>query len=157
MKKIILTLIMTLTIMMMPIVKAANITTMSASESTSGEITISGTVEDSVIAVATLIYDSKGENLITMQTVQVNDDNTYNATFTLDAETYVVKVADYSGGNYKTATISPNTTTSGVSSSEDYNPKTGDNILLYVVLGLISLVGLSSIAIYFKKTTKASR
>lgn len=144
MKKIILTLITLLTVMMIPMVKAADILTFSASETKDGVINVSGTVENSVVAAAILVYDSTGQNLITIETTQINDDNTFSANIAVGAGTYVVKVANYEGGDYVTATVTNGSQIPNV-------PNTLDNIGLYIVLGIITLASLITGIIYLNK------
>ena len=42
-----------------------------------------------------------------METASVSDESLYYAEVELPEGTYQVKVADYDGGDYKTATVSP--------------------------------------------------
>ena len=55
----------------------SNIKTIDASIS-NGTISVSGTTEDGVLAVAIMVYDSTETNLITMQTTSVGSDNRYS-------------------------------------------------------------------------------
>ena len=72
-----------------------------------GKISVSGSVDSSVYAVAILVYS--GDNLEYMETANVNADGTYNTELEkkFDYGTYEVRVADYNGGEYKTASIAP--------------------------------------------------
>ncbi|MBQ8992364.1 hypothetical protein IJ090_02960 [Candidatus Saccharibacteria bacterium] len=72
-------------------------------------ISISGTAEAGTLAVAILVYDEAGSELLAMETASVSDENLYYAEIGLTDGTYLVKVADYDGGDYKTATVSPET------------------------------------------------
>ena len=67
-----------------------------------GKITVSGTAETGVLAVAVTVYS--GDNLVYMETTNVNSDGTYNVELgkTFDDGIYTVKVADYNGGDYTT-------------------------------------------------------
>ena len=67
-----------------------------------GKITVSGTVDSSVYAVAVVVYS--GDNLEYMETTNVTDDGTYNVELakTFADGKYTVKVADYNGGTYET-------------------------------------------------------
>lgn len=143
MKKILM-ILASLTIMLLPIVKAADNIKMDAVESKSGVITVKGTADSSVIAVAVLVYDSTGTNLITMQTAQTNDDDTFDATISLDAATYVVKVANYTGGSYVEKTVTPSDETLKV-------PNTLDNIGSYIVVAIVALVSIIASVICIKK------
>ena len=62
-----------------------------------GKITVSGTVEDGMLAVAVQIVDSNGK-LVTLETGEVDKDNKYNLVIEVPEGTYTVKVADYEGG-----------------------------------------------------------
>ena len=66
-----------------------------------GKITVSGTVDSDVYAVAVVVYS--GDNLEYMETTNVTDDRTYNVELakTFADGTYTVKVADYNGGTYE--------------------------------------------------------
>ena len=61
--------------------------------------------EEGVLAVAVAIYDKSGENLVTVQTAAVDDDNNYQTSLELEDGSYVIKVADYEGGSYLTKKI----------------------------------------------------
>lgn len=62
-----------------------------------GKITVSGTVEDGMLAVAVQIVDSDGK-LVTLETGEVDASNKYNLAIEVQEGTYTVKVADYEGG-----------------------------------------------------------
>ena len=143
MKKILM-ILASLTIMLLPMVKAAESIKMDAVESQSGVITVEGVADSSVIAVAVLVYDSTGTNLVTMQTTQTNDDDTFKTTISLDADTYIVKVANYTGGSYVEKKVTPSDDTIKV-------PNTLDNIGSYIVIGLVALVSIIASVICIKK------
>lgn len=86
--------------------EAKEVKTISASEK-DGIVSVSGAAEDGTLAVAIMIYDQSGKNLLAMETAAVSDDSTYAAEIELASGTYVVKVADYDGGDYKTTTVTP--------------------------------------------------
>ena len=85
--------------------RAKDIKTVNVSEA-NGKISVSGTAEAGTLAVAVMIYD-EDSNLVAMETAGVSDENLYYAEVALAESTYTVKVADYDGGAYKTATVSP--------------------------------------------------
>ncbi|MBQ9017311.1 hypothetical protein IJ103_03685 [Candidatus Saccharibacteria bacterium] len=87
---------------------AKDIKTLNA-EIADGTISISGTAEAGTLAVAILVYDEAGSELLAMETASVSDENLYYAEISLADGTYLGKVADYDGGDYKTATVSPAT------------------------------------------------
>ena len=79
-----------------------------------------------------------------MVTSSVSDTKTYAETVSVDVGTYVVKVADYNGGDFKTATVTVNTNTID-------SPNTLDNIIMYIVFGVIAIVGILVGTIYLKR------
>ena len=108
---------------------AANIVTVSATgHSTSA--TVSGTAENGVTAVAIMVYDSTGTNLVIMESVSVSDNHTFNDTINLASGSYLIKVADYEGGTYSetTVTVAASNTPSGEngSGSEGGNSSSGN-------------------------------
>ena len=66
---------------------------------------VNGETEEGMLAVAVAVYDKSGKNLVTMQTAAVDDDNYYECSIELEDGHYLVKVADYQGGNYLTKSI----------------------------------------------------
>ena len=111
MKKVIASLIavLALAVAIVPTTtRAKEIKTINASEA-GGKISVSGTAEAGTLAVAVMVYDEEGENLITFETAGVSDESLYYFETEIPEGTYVVKVADYDGGNYKIATVSPKT------------------------------------------------
>ena len=72
-KSILLTILTILMCFPLISVKALNITTLSASETESGKITISGTTEAGVYAVAIEIYNEDESELVKLRTVSVDD------------------------------------------------------------------------------------
>lgn len=86
--------------------RAKDIKTINASEA-NGKISVSGTAEAGTLAVAVMVYDENGSELLAMETASVSDESLYYAEVELPEGTYQVKVADYDGGDYKTATVSP--------------------------------------------------
>ena len=99
------------------------------------KLTVSGTVEKGMRAVAILIYDEDEKNLIDVRTTYVDNDNKYEETIKIDKdEKYVVKVADYDGGRYMETKINEEDEVL----TATVNPDTSDNIKLYLSLLLIS-------------------
>ncbi|MGN0166666.1 MAG: LysM peptidoglycan-binding domain-containing protein [Acetatifactor sp.] len=91
---------------------AKTINAVNASVSSS-EITVSGTAEAGTVACVVLVYDQSGTTLQAMETCAVAGDNTYSYTLTQEfaAGTYLIKVADYEGGEYAStlAVVAENT------------------------------------------------
>ena len=82
-------------------------------------VTVSGTTDADVLAVAIQIRDSS-DTVLTMETFAVSN-GTYNASvvWPLQAGTYKVYVADYAGGDWKTKDVIVAATQSGNSNSEN--------------------------------------
>ena len=131
--------------------QAKTITSMTVIES-NGTIAIKGTAEDEVLAVAIMVYDETETNLITIETASVDEDNNFDYSIEVEKGTYVVKAADYDGGEYVTKKVSVGTTNENASttSSDSKIPNTGDTIIIFVVLLVISVLGLG-IAVLLKK------
>ncbi len=107
MKKLVITLIIALSFVAAaaPVATSAkDIKTVSAAYE-SGKIAISGTAEAGTLAVAVMVYDEKGDELLAIQTASVSNESLYYSEVELAEGNYLVKVADYDGGNYKTATV----------------------------------------------------
>ena len=111
MKKVIAGFVATLALAAMIVpatTRAKDIKTVNASEA-NGKITISGTAEAGTLAVAIMVYDKAGSELMAMETAAVSNENLYYSEITLAEDTYLIKVADYDGGNYQVKTVSPAT------------------------------------------------
>ena len=157
--KIILTaiFIVMITIILSSSVYAGTVNSIDAKEN-GGKITVSGTVDSSVYAVAVVVYS--GNNLEYMKTANVNTDRTYNTELEkkFDEGTYEVRVADYNGGEYKTVSVevkkesatTDNTNTENEvtdnktadNKEKSSNPKTGDNIVTFAIIFVIAVMGL---------------
>ena len=154
MKKI-LSLLIVLLIVITPTVFAADIKTVDASEDASGKITVKGTADDSMVAVAVSLYEEDG-TFIKVVTGSVEDDNTYEVTINMEAKKYIVRVADYNGGNYIEKAVNPDGTTEDIDTTTGEvpaakSPKTFDAILIAVAVLAISVVGVAVSARYFVK------
>lgn len=99
--------------------QAGTIATVTASAG-NGQITVSGTADDDVLAVAIFVYDSTETTLLKMKSVAVDSSHAYSDTIAVENGTYVVKVADYEGGDFNTTTVTVGTT--------NPNPDGGSNI-----------------------------
>lgn len=211
--KIILTtiFIVIITIILSSSVYAGKVDSVNATEN-EGKITISGTVDSSVYAVAVVVYS--GSNLEYMETANVNADGTYSKELDkkFDYGTYEVRVADYNGGDYKTVSVEvkkvsritnnnttensttdnatiDNSTTDNVtmdnttqnsvpenvstdntltennvteyntadSKEKSNNPKTGDNIVIYVIIFAIAVIGLVISKKFIKSKKRISK
>ena len=86
--------------------RAKDIKTINASEA-SGKVSVSGTAEAGMLAVAVMVYDESGKDLIAFETASVSDENLYYAEINVAEGKYLIKVADYDGGDFKTTTVAP--------------------------------------------------
>ena len=141
MKKI-LSILIVLLVVIAPNVFAGEIKTADASIDTNGKITVKGTTESSVVAVAVSIHDADG-NFIKVVTGSVNDDDTYEVTADMEAKKYILKVADYHGGNFIEKEVDPSTATNADEVAPVNNAPTYDAILIAVAIGVASLVGIT--------------
>ena len=146
MKKILIVLFIGLISMMLFSfnVNAKNISTIDVKNS-SNKLTVSGTTENGVLAVAVMVYS--GENLSHMETCSCNNNNySCELSKTFSKGNYTVKVADYDGGDYISKKISINIT--------EKNPQTGDNIISSIIIGGLSIVAITGCVFFLKKKKK---
>ena len=95
-------------------------------------ITYTGEMEDGSLAVMCKLYNSKDEEIDYLSS-EVNE-HKFEGTFTVTKnDTYKVSCANYEGGDIKSDTVKV---------TKAKNPKTGDTMLLYVALGVVSVVAL---------------
>lgn len=102
MKKIMIKLLPVMTLILVLALSRVNVfagsvLTVSATQE-DGAITVSGTTEAGMQAVAIMVYDKAGTTLITMETAAVSDSNAYSHAIAIEEGDYVIKVADYDGG-----------------------------------------------------------
>lgn len=130
-------------------VYAANVTALNVS-GTNNRIAVSGTTDAGVLACAILVYDSTGTNLVAMETCAASSGAySYTLTQSFAAGTYMVKVADYNGGDYATAnvtvtgttTVAAGTTGSSASvSSVPKSPKTGESTIPVILIAFAGCI-----------------
>ena len=110
----------------------------------SGTIKYNGTMEAGSTAVMCKLYDSSSNELDLLSSAVEN--TKFEGSFTVSSNgTYKVSCANYEGGEITEKTVE----VTGVK-----NPKTGDNIIMYVSLGVIALLGIGFIAFRLKKQVK---
>ena len=131
MKKL-LGFILILFVVLTPKVFALDVKTAEATIDSDGMITVKGTTPSEMMAVSINIYAEDGTTLVAVRSTQVNDDDTFEFGEKFEAKKYIVKVADYEGGNTIDIVVEPPTN----------NVKTGDNIMTYVVLLITSISSL---------------
>ena len=152
---IILTSLIALSALVIPANRADALTVDTCAVSITGNtISISGTVEDGMLATSIFIYDETGTDRLALDNVSVASDNTYSGTFEMPEGSYVVRVADYDNGAYctNTATIASattptdNTNTNSTSSSAN-RPDTGQmtNTEGASAIPAISIIAISAI------------
>ena len=129
-----------------------------------GKLTVSGEVEAGMLAVAVQVYD-QNDQFVKLETGAVNSQNKYEVVFTIPEGIYTVKVADFDGGevvtkkvneevqdNQKEDTKEDKTEESETSS----NPKTGDNIIMFVSIFAVATLGVF-ITIKLNRKRKVSK
>lgn len=85
------------------VAKAMDITSLSASTS-ADSVTVEGSTEEGVYAVAITIYDKETSELVKYYTTQV-DNAAFSETFQLPYGSYEIRVADYDGGPFSSALV----------------------------------------------------
>ena len=147
---------------------------------TNNKISVDGTVDNGVLAVAIMIYEEDGTTLVTMETTSVDSNDKYSDTIDVvtAGKKYIVKAANYDGGTYVTAEVdgtvndsnnntnnensnnsNNNTTNTETSNKVDNttNPKTGDNIIIFSIIFVIALTGILVTFIINKKRVKNNK
>ena len=138
-----------------------------------GKVTVSGTVESGMLAVAVQVLDSNG-NLVKLETGAVDADNKYKVEIKLADGQYTIKVADYDGGEVATnqnnsnsensTTTTDNTTNPNNETSKETtvivnnsnNPSTGDKVMTFVGIFAAALA-IMIIALIFNKSKSAGK
>ena len=144
MKKI--SLLMLLILLIVPLnVRAAEIKVLeldvSAKDNT---IKYNGTMDDGATAVMCKLFNSEEDEVDKLSSAV--DGHKFAGEFTIDKnDTYTIYCANYEGG----AISSKEVIVSEI--KELVAPKTGDNILTYVGIGAIGLIGIAASVIVFKK------
>ena len=127
-------------------VKAANVKTFDA-KLEDGVITVSGTTEDDVYAVAITVYDKNGEALIAMQSTAVDENLKFTDEIVVSKDDeYIVKSANYEGGDYLTVTVGEPSKYDVVakdSTKEDRDAVKAVNTILDKIVGDKALEGVS--------------
>ena len=86
---------------------------------TNNKISVDGTVDNGVLAVAIMVYEEDGTTLVTMKTTSVDSNDKYSDTIDVTAgKKYIVKAANYDGGEYITKKVTEET------KKEDEKPDT---------------------------------
>lgn len=144
MKRILLRVLiigLALTILFPLSVSAKSIPTINVTNN-NNKLTVSGTTENGVLAVAIMVYS--GNDIYHMETCSSNDNKfSCELSKTFAIGDYIVKVADYDGGTYISKNISVKGDTSV--SVKDETPKTGtiEYIGITTLIITISVLGIS--------------
>lgn len=127
-------------------VNAATINVKSLDATADGAtINYNGEMEDGSVAVLCKLY--KGDEELDFLSSQVNS-NKFEGTLTAPtAGTYIVKCANYEGGEIKEVEV---TTTQDAST----NPTTGDPIYTYIAIGAVALIIVGVIVVILTKKKK---
>lgn len=99
---------------------------------TDNKISVDGTVDNGVLAVAIMVYEEDGTTLVKMETTSVDSNDKYSDTIVVTAgKKYIVKAANYNGGTYVTTEVeTPTPSTNKPTPSVDKptpSAQTGDN------------------------------
>lgn len=143
MKKL-LGFILILFVVLAPKALALDVKTAEATLDSNGTLTVKGTTPSEMMAVSINIYEEDGTTLVAVRSTQVNDDDTFEFTEKFEAKKYVVKVADYEGGNTIDIAVEPSNS----------NVKTGDSIYNYVIIGIVSVIGIVGTSLFIYKKSK---
>lgn len=116
------------------------------------EIKYNGEVEEGSYAVMCKLLNDEEELDLLSSPV---DDNKFDGTFTVTENgKYIVSCANYEGGETKTVDVTVEDKEEQKQDKEEVkeeNPKTGDNIITYIVVCSISIVALCCIILLKKR------
>lgn len=161
--KYLLTIILSLFIIPIVSVNAATLDVKTINASiTDNKISVDGTVDNGVLAVAILVYEEDGTTLVTMETTSVDSNDKYSDTIHVTAgKKYIVKAANYDGGTYVTTEVdgsinnnnneNSNNSNNSNNNSSEKNPQTYDESTGWAALLLISISGFVGTIVYRKK------
>ena len=131
-------------------VKAAtspNVKTLEASAK-DDTVTYNGTMEEGFYAVMCKLFNDKDEEIDLLSSAV--SEGTFTGAFTnVENGTYNVSCANYEGGEFKKAEVIVNYTV-----ADKTNPKTGDNILLYVLTFGVCVAGITGAGTALNKRRK---
>ena len=139
------------------------------------ELIVDGEVEEGMLAVAVQVYNQDNQ-LVKLKTGEVDSNNKYEVTFTLPKASYIIKVADFDGGEVvtkepieeeqndgqeetenneenKNNNVSENTNSDENEEKKSTNPVTGDNIVRTIIVFSIATLGVFTI-LRIKKNNK---
>lgn len=108
-------------------------------------ISVDGTVDSGVLAVAIMVYEEDGTTLAAMKTTSVDSNDKYSDTIEVTSgKKYVVKSANYDGGTYVTAEVDGRISSAdnSNSNSNENNPKTNDGTMIWPMIVLLVISGI---------------
>lgn len=115
---------------------------------TDNKISVDGTVDNGVLAVAIMVYEEDGTTLVKMETTSVDSNDKYSDTIVVTAgKKYIVKAANYNGGTYVTTEVeTPTPSTNKLTPSVDKptpSAQTGDNshFVVYSAIMIMAATG----------------
>lgn len=115
---------------------------------TDNKISVDGTVDNGVLAVAIMVYEEDGTTLVKMETTSVDSNDKYSDTIVVTAgKKYIVKAANYNGGTYVTTEVeTPTPSTNKPTPSVDKptpSAQTGDNshFVVYSAIMIMAATG----------------
>lgn len=127
-------LIIILSLFIIPIISVnvnattLNVKTINASI-TNDKISVEGTVDNGVLAVAIMVYEEDGTTLVTMETTSVDSNDKYSDTIDVTAgKKYIVKAANYDGGTYVTAEVDGTVNDSNNNTNNENSNNSDNNI-----------------------------
>ena len=145
-----LSLLIVLSIVLLPNVFAEELISATATESNAGEIVVTGKAKTAVVAVDVIIKDEAG-NLVKLVTTGVQDDDSFEAKVTLAPKKYFISVADYNGGKMIELVVEPDGE-AATASGKVKNAATYDPIIISVAILAVSVAGIVGSTVYFVKS-----
>ena len=95
---------------------------------TNNIISVDGTVNNGVLAVAIMVYEEDGTTLVKMETTSVDSNDKYSDIIDVTAgKKYIVKAANYDGGAYVTAEVD-GTVNNSKNNTNNENSNNSNNI-----------------------------
>lgn len=95
---------------------------------TDNKISVDGTVNNGVLAVAIMVYEEDGTTLVKMKTTSVDSNDKYSDTIDVTAgKKYIVKAANYDGGTYVTAEVDGTVNDSNNNTNNENSNNSGNN------------------------------
>lgn len=147
MKKICLSMIIVLLLIPISVNAATTPRIITLDANTTGmTISYNGTIEDGSHAVMCKLLNNNSEELDLLSSPV--EDNKFEGTFTVnDKGNYKVACANYEGGDIKEV----DATITTVNTKTATNTKTGDNIIPFILIALISIIGIITTIVINKK------